>query len=498
MYDYSMEKDNLKQKFLQLFILGYEKEIPSDTFFNLVQNGLGGIIFFAENLKSRKNFKLLTNKFKKIAPIIPFLSIDQEGGLVERTIFLDEKIEYLTPKALSNIYDEKKIKQHYEILAKDLLNLGINMNFAPVLDVNTNPNNPVIGIRSFGNTPTIVKNLSDIVAKTFSENHIINCAKHFAGHGNTNIDSHINMPFINEEFGNFYRNHLCCFENAIKQNIDTIMVSHVHFDFFNEIKTPASLSKNAIEIYLKQILKFNGLILSDDMVMGGISKHYGLKESIILALEAGINMLIFKDCSQELLIAIDEITKEATHNKKLQAKIIENYNKIINFKEKKLSKIQTSPIDINKCQQNIDEISKDTIRIIKKGNLIPLPQNKHIKIISFEKKNIYNLSANKYNLSDFLTGYNIEEIHYPLDPSNEDIEKILKSINNEDIIIFLSYNAHLNKGQIKLFNTIINPKILLSCALDYDIEFLENSDSIIATNCPKNSSLKSVVQVLQN
>ena len=115
-----MRKEELKEKLLQMFILGYKDTEPSEEIWSLVLAGLGGIIFFAENLKNRSEFKSLTRRLQKNAKIPLFLSIDQEGGLVERTIFLDVKNDYLTPKALSNLDDKTDIKTHYGLLAKDL------------------------------------------------------------------------------------------------------------------------------------------------------------------------------------------------------------------------------------------------------------------------------------------------------------------------------------------------------------------------------------------
>ena len=496
MYDYSMKKEELMQKLLQSFILGYSGQKPSKKLLELISNGLGGVIFFADNLKNRKNFKLLTETLNQLSGIPMFFSIDQEGGLVERTIFLDKKNEYLTPKALSRLKNKNDIKTHYELLAEDLKDLGINLNFAPVLDVNTNPYNPIIGIRSFGCKAEIVNKFSKIVIDAFHNKNIICCGKHFAGHGDTDIDSHINMPKVSAEYDQFYKKHIICFENAIKNGIDTIMVSHVHFEFFDELQTPASLSPNAIEIYLKKFLNFEGLVITDDMVMGGIAKNYGLEDSILKALNAGVDVLIFRNLTDELINAIDKIATLALHDKSLKTKIINTYNKIVKFKSEKLSKPASNPINLIENQKIIDKIASKTIVINKKSNILPLTltKNKNIKIVSFDNSKIYNLS-NTHKLSDF-SSYPLEELIYPIDPNEEDIKKITKMINNNDTTIFLSYNAHINQGQVKLFNKINSSKILVSCALDEDIKLFDKAESIISLCCYKNPSLKALAKIL--
>ena len=485
-----MKKIELKQKFLQLFVCGYSGEYPDKKFFDLINSNLGGVIFFAENLQNRQNFKNLINELNLASQTPLFLSIDQEGGLVERTIFLDEKVEYLTPKALSRLNNRNDLKKHYDILAKDLIDLGINLNFAPILDVNSNPFNPIIGVRSFGKTSSIVSSCAKEVITVFKENKLISCGKHFAGHGDTEIDSHINMPCVNMDFHEFYQNHLSPFVTAIKDGIDTIMVSHVHFPFFDKEKIPASLSKNVIENYLKKVLGFKGLIFSDDMVMGGVAKHYGIKESIILALNAGIDVFTYRNVPDELLNIIDEIINLAMTDDNLKNKILMAYEKVILFKKEKLIKQNPNNFNTNNAQKIIDEIATKTVVIHKDNELHRTLKNKNIKIISFNRKNIFNLSYTENEFKKIIQASSIEELNYPLNPTQDDIKKINTKINNNDVIIFLSYNAHLNHGQVDLFNSINNPKILVSCALDYDINLFSKAESIISLACAKRSSLR--------
>lgn len=485
-------KNDLYKKLLQLFIVGYEGETPPNELTSLVQNGLGGIIFFTGNLKKRKNFIDTIKTLKTNAQVPLFLSIDQEGGLVERTIFLDEKIEYLTPKALSRL-EEKDIKTHYDILAKDLASMGLNLNFAPVVDVNSNPKNPIIGVRSFGSTPDIVNKNAKIVINSFRENGIISCAKHFPGHGDTTTDSHKVMPCVDIEFDEFFKKHLICFAEAIKNKIDTIMISHIHFPFFDKKPTPASLSKNAIN-YLKNELKFNGIIFSDDMVMGGISQNYGLKESIILALKAGINMLIFRNTTKELICTINEISK--TTDKELKTCIENSYEKVIKFKRGKLKENNLNDFDTDANQKIIDKIAQKTPQIIKNSDILPLKKGSKITILSFDNKEIFNLSTVKASISEFLDGYDITEIKYPVAPTHEDIKKILKKINNDDTVIFLSYNPTLNKGQNELFNSITSRKILIHCGIEDNNTQTDNTECIILASCYKTPVLKALANIL--
>lgn len=492
MYYYFMN-NSLKQKLFQLFTMGYQGETPPAEIFELIKNNLGGLIFFADNLKNRKFFTKTIKIFKEQAPTPLFLSIDQEGGLVERTIFLDKKIEYLTPKSLSNL-SKKEIQKHYEILAKDISSLGLNLNFAPVTDVNTNPKNPIIGIRSFGNTPQTVNDCVKIVIDSFRKHNVISCTKHYPGHGDTTTDSHKIMPSIDMNFEDFFNSHLSCFKSAILNSVDTIMVSHIHFSFFDKDATPASLSQNAIN-YLKNELNFKGIIFSDDMVMGGISQNYGLKESIILALNAGIDNLIFRNATPELIDAIEEISK--TSDKNLIEKINTAYEKTILFKQKKLGQKSKGEFDIKIEAKTIEKIALNVPQIIKNNNILPIKNKENITIIAFDHSKIYNLSYLKTNWQKYFPNNTITEIIYPLNPTEQDIKKIVKKLNYKDKIIFFSYNSILNKGQINLFSELKAPKIIVHCGLEEKIPDFDIADSIIYLHCYKTPALKALANKLQ-
>lgn len=180
------ESVSLKEKIAQMFIFGFRgTELDNEN--TIIQKaaklGIGGIILFADNIKSYYQTSKLTQELQNISKIALFVSIDQEGGLVERTINIDEKINYLTPMALSATENVDYIKMHSKIMAQELKSLNINMNFAPVLDVNTNINNPIIGIRAISdNTDNVIK-FSEPVYSILKQNNIIPVGKHFPGHG---------------------------------------------------------------------------------------------------------------------------------------------------------------------------------------------------------------------------------------------------------------------------------------------------------------------------
>ncbi|MFA6990001.1 MAG: glycoside hydrolase family 3 N-terminal domain-containing protein, partial [Candidatus Gastranaerophilaceae bacterium] len=464
----TLKKLNLREKILQMFIIGFEGvdlDEKNVLFQNLLKEGVGGVIFFAQNLKNRDKFKNLTALINSCPKIPPFLSIDQEGGLVERTIQLDEKVDYLTPLALCQIENVDLTKQHTEIMAQDLLDLGINMNFAPLLDVNTNPYNPIIGVRAFSNNPVKVEKCAKVVYKTLSHNNIIPVGKHFPGHGEASVDSHIDMPQIDMKMDELETLHIKPFILAINEDIDALMIAHVHYRAFNEEKIPASLSKEVISDYLTDKLDFKGLIISDDMVMGGVAKHYGLEQSLIKGIQAGIDVFIFRDTTPELIDCIEKLVLKVSTGEISEERIDKSVKKILE-KKKKYNLFKKSDIkqtfNIEKAQEMIDNIALKSVKIIKKGKLLPLDKKKKYLIISPDRSKIFNLSFDKRNLSCYFKDFQADEYFFSPNPQADEIDYIFKIAPNYDALIFVSYNAHINTKQIDICKNLVIPYIVIS------------------------------------
>lgn len=324
---------SLKNKINQLFIIGFSgnNADKSEILKKLLHEGLGGVIFFTPNIETSKQFRRNTDTIKNHALISPFLSIDQEGGRVERTENIHSGKKYLSAK----IAAEKGldfVKLQTEELCDDLLSYGINMNFAPVLDTNTNPNNPIIGIRAYGNTPeTVIKYATEVI-KIHKQKGIIPVGKHFPGHGDTKVDSHIEMPIVDLPIEEMEQKHLKPFKEAIDKGLDAIMASHVYYTCYDKEPIPASLSKNILTNILRNKLNFNGLILSDDMVMGAV-KDMSPSDSYIKGLLSGINVFLYRYSDEKLIQILNIIEENAKKNEKLKEAINTSFEKVVELKQ---------------------------------------------------------------------------------------------------------------------------------------------------------------------
>lgn len=320
---------SLREKLYQMFITGYG-EYTSQA----LKDGLGGVIFFSKDIKSTEQFSNLINKLKQDAKILPFLSIDQEGGRVERTENIHNGKKYLSAKyAFEN--GLPYLKQQTEEIAKELKSYGINLNFAPCIDTNTNPNNPIIGERAFSSNPDEVIKAEKIVSNTYKQNGIIPCVKHYPGHGDANTDSHLTLPKIDLSLEDMEKIHIKPFKAAIKNGIDMIMIAHLHCTCFDKNQIPASLSKNAIS-YLRNNLNYNEIIISDDMVMKGVAQ-FGETKACLMAINAGVNMFIYRNCDNKTINIIETIYQKSLKDDKLKEMINLSYDKILKLKNKYLN-----------------------------------------------------------------------------------------------------------------------------------------------------------------
>lgn len=328
-----MNIDNLslRQKISQMFIVGFNGSFfnLNRNFVDLLKNGLGGVIFFSHNISSEKQFKELISNLSKEASIPLFLSIDQEGGRVERTEKIHGGKKYLSAKpsfAMGLSYLQNQTKE----IALELKNYGINMNFAPVLDVNTNDLNPIIGERAFANNTDDVINASKTVIKEYEKFKIITVGKHFPGHGETSVDSHKGLPVVDLNYKFLNDVHIKPFREAIKLNIPAIMVAHVLYPLIDD-KFPASISKKIISDILIKDCEFNGLIITDDMEMNGI-KGFSKYDACVNAINAGVNLFIFRDTTKEVYDLVLKLEKAVEDGLITEKDINNSVSKIFDLK----------------------------------------------------------------------------------------------------------------------------------------------------------------------
>ncbi len=275
-----------EEKVGQLLIAGfYETEAGEEARSYIQDYHVGGLILYGRNVESAQQLTDLTNGLKAlVGDGIPlFLSTDQEGGMVER---MPPEIQ-----KLPNAYDVSDPAAFGSALGAECAAFGLNTDFAPSLDIWSNPNNTVIGRRAFGSDAETVTQRGLACLTAMEESGTIPVVKHFPGHGDTDTDSHVGLPVVDKTREELLEMELLPFQAAIDAGAPAVMVGHILMTQIDPDK-PATLSSEVVTGLLREELGFDGVVVTDDLTMGAITQNYGLGEAAVLAVEAGCDVLL--------------------------------------------------------------------------------------------------------------------------------------------------------------------------------------------------------------
>jgi beta-N-acetylhexosaminidase len=287
----------------QLLWVGFDGcEPPPALLAELAAGEVGGVILFARNLPRRAGGELdldgmcgLVGRLRAAVPpeLPPLLvSIDQEGGRVQR--LRAPATEWPPMFALDALAPREAVGLAREVgraIGRELATVGIDLDFAPVLDVHTNPTNPIIGDRAFGTTPEAVADRALAFADGLAAAGVVACGKHFPGHGDTSTDSHLELPRVEASLARLHAVELAPFARAARAGLPTIMTAHVVFAAVDAAR-PATLSAAVVRGVLREELGYRGVIVSDDLDMRAVADHFGAGEAARLAIEAGCDALL--------------------------------------------------------------------------------------------------------------------------------------------------------------------------------------------------------------
>jgi beta-N-acetylhexosaminidase len=281
-----MSPSALRHQIGQLLIAGFTGEqIPVELRSLARDFGLGGVILFARNISEPGQVAELCYDASQLTAALPaWVSIDQEGGRVAR---LKAPFTEWPPMATLGRSGEVHLAERFaRALASELRAVGITLDYAPVLDVHTNPKNPIIGDRALAETAADVSRLGSAIVRTLQAEGVAACGKHFPGHGDTSTDSHLELPLVEQPPERLREIEFAPFRAAIEADVATIMTAHVLVPALDE-KRPATLSKRIVTGILRTELHYGGVILSDDLEMKALASDYTVAESAVLAIEAG-------------------------------------------------------------------------------------------------------------------------------------------------------------------------------------------------------------------
>ncbi|MFQ6070665.1 MAG: glycoside hydrolase family 3 protein [Candidatus Aminicenantales bacterium] len=350
----------------------------------IVKRGIGGLIIFGGNVYETA---MLTNAFQRLARIPLLIASDFERGAGNQ---IRGAIEFPPLMAMGATRSEEFVYLMGKITALEGRAMGIHMTYAPVVDVNINPENPIINTRSFGEDPELVSRLAKAFIKGCQENGLIATAKHYPGHGDTDLDSHSYLPTVRGDLERLERVELYPFRKAVEAGVQAVMTAHLYVPALDPTpQLPATLSKNIITDILRKKFGFKGLIVTDSMGMGGITKHYEPEEAAIMAVKAGVDMVLLPPETEKVIEALIEAVKggkiserrvDASVRRILEAKarLGLRRNKLVNID------LLERTIAVKERIELADKMFESSITLVKnKGDILPLKDlSKQIAVFS--------------------------------------------------------------------------------------------------------------------
>ncbi|MBR5152988.1 MAG: glycoside hydrolase family 3 protein [Clostridia bacterium] len=326
----------LEEKCYQLLVvtpealtgIGTATQAGDATKTSLIQYPVGGVIYFAKNLKSPEQTRQMLKNTREYSKITPFLSVDEEGGLVARVADTLGTTQF-SPMYTYREQGETVAYENAASIACDLKDLGFQLNYAPVADVWTNPQNTVISTRAYSDSPEEAAQLVSAAVKGFQENGIIATLKHFPGHGDTQEDTHSQSAYNHKTLEELKNCEWIPFRAGIDAGADFVMCAHITVPEVDAV--PAVFSKKLITDGLRGELGFQGVVITDAMEMKAISDHYESDVAAVMAIEAGCDMIL---CPEDMHRAFEGIINALMDGTLTEERINQSVRRILTVKEK--------------------------------------------------------------------------------------------------------------------------------------------------------------------
>ncbi|WP_103664423.1 glycoside hydrolase family 3 N-terminal domain-containing protein [Gracilimonas amylolytica] len=487
----------LKQKIGQLFFIPAEGRFTnrdSRSFKQLEElvedYHVGGIIFMRGDIYGQA---VLTNKLQRMAKFPLWISQDMEFGAAMR---ISGTTRFTPAMGVAATGNKRNAFMMGKITALEAKTLGVHQVYAPVLDVNNNPDNPVINVRSFSADPQMVAEFGTAFMQGVQSEGLISTAKHFPGHGDTDTDSHTDLPVVNHSYERLDSLELIPFKAAIDGGINSIMSAHIAFPELNGgTYTPATLSPFVLEEILSDSLNFDGMVVTDGLEMNGISSKYSPGRAVVKALNAGADIMLI---SPDVFTAINEVEQAVRDGEITEERIDRSFRKLMLWKQQYGLFNKTNEVDISSLDLKIntafhraeaDRIARESVTLLKnEKDLIPLLPSKYpeIMVISVADDSDGNTGSSfARQLRDYHPSVSFHV--YDKRTSEKDKRDMLQKAKDVDLVIISSFvylrfaqSIHLSDEQISFLNQVLRtnkPSILVSFGNPYVLSDLKSADA---------------------
>ena len=500
----------VEQKVGQLFMVHF-----NETFFSpdleemITEYHVGGIIIFPHNLASPGELASLVNDAQQAAlasePYIPLLvAADQEGWPILRlpqgaTVFPSN----MAVGATNSAEDARLMAS---VMSEEMLAFGINMNLAPVMDVNTNPLNPVIGIRSFGSSPELVARLGAAMIETYQSQGVVATVKHFPGHGDTDVDSHLDLPIIQHDMARLEAVELLPFRAAISAGVDCIMTAHINVPALDSVAgRPATLSPEILQGLLREQMGFEGIIATDSLSMSALMREYDVPTASAVAFQAGADLLLFGYTPQhppsEQLFAYERVLQLVREGTILESRLDESVRRILMLKTKRgildwepppTPEATLDDVGTPEHQAAASRVALDSITLVRdETNLLPLSPDSPLLVVY--PPGAAGMAEAIVSLAPQATLLGVGE--RPVATQVAQAESLAQGV---EAVIVATRDAWRYPEQGRLVEALAAQKATLAVALDspYDLLAYPGVSTYLATYGRAPTSMRALAQVI--
>lgn len=494
----------LQEMIGQRLMTGFPGTEMSPEFCQAVRkHKIGNVILFRENIRDRQQLKTLCRDIQELVrretghPA--FIAIDQEGGVVSR--LPEDAVNVPGAMALGATGVPENACMAGKLIGRELRALGPNFNFAPTVDVNSNPHNPVIGVRSYGDDPEKVGQFAAQAVKGLMEGGVLCTAKHFPGHGDTNQDSHLSLPTVNKSLAELEKVEWVPFRRAIAAGIPAVMTAHILFPQLEPEKVPATMSRTILQGYLRQKLGFDGLIVSDCMQMKAIANHYGTVEGTLAAFRAGVDLVeITHDatlCAQAAVKAL-EAAQAGTLD---MGEMEESVRRILELKARWVENFPEPAFDFAQAAAESRSLMEKTITQLHKPEGFSLGDRPLcIGCDAYRVSLVGNVAEDgspfAREMAALLGGTGAQMTQ---DPQTGEIESLVARAKNHSSAVVGTYNGHLRPGQLELVRALANngvATVVVALRNPYDLRDVPENTWRIAAYEYSTESIRAVARLL--
>ena len=477
----------VKQMLGQKLIFGFHGTELSEEFKSLIREyKIGNVILFLRNVVSADQLRRLCAEIQDLILDVTgypaFIVIDQEGGMVSR--LPADAVTVPSAMAISATDEIDNARVAAQITVRQLRGLGVNFNMAPVLDVNSNPANPVIGTRSIGDDPNKTALYGEAAVLAYENSGVYCCGKHFPGHGDTSVDSHIGLPRVEKTIEELEQSELIPFRRCIEAGIPAIMSSHILFPNIEKENVPGTMSRTIITDLLKNRLGFRGLVFSDCLEMDAIQKYYGTANGTVAAIKAGIDLAAISSSIDLMWESARAVNEAAERGEFDMDEIRQSVEKILAAKKNMVTVPEPRLCDLPEDREAVGQMIRSAITCccgtppILDGNTFFCGCGNHRASL------VGNPDADVRSFPEHMAAaFGGGAAVISRDPAEDEIRAVVQDASHYQRIVLGTCNAHLYTGQLKLAHALANTgKELTIVALrnPYDIPLLPDCACKIA------------------